>query len=326
VRTLLKWLFALLVLFRGLRHKPPEVDYDPRERIVEPAEPHPRAELVVAGLLLASAAAAALAVVAYGLAWSTQAFGGALAAALVLFAAALVVAAKTFIPTEELDDDYPPLAHPDEQRDVAQIVRESGDRITRKRLLGGAVGLAGGAMGAALLVPAVSLGPVFDTSQLNESPWRRGVGLVDDKGRPWRADDIDGGTFYTALPQGADPKAIGAPLILVRIDPAELHLPAGREDWAPEGILAYSKICTHAGCAIALYRNPLFDQTEPTRALVCPCHYSTFDPATGGQVLFGPAGRPLPQLPLTIGPDRRLLAAGDFSGPPGPAWWGVRNR
>jgi ubiquinol-cytochrome c reductase iron-sulfur subunit len=281
---------------------------------------------VVAGLLLASAAAGALAVVAYALAWSTQAFGGTLAAAIGLFAAALVVAAKTFIPTEELDEDYPPVSNPDAQRDVAKIVRESGDGITRKRLLGGAVGLAGTAVGAALVVPAVSLGPVFDTSQLNESPWRRGVGLIDDKGRPWHADDIDDGTFYTALPEGADPKAIGAPVILVRIDPADLHLPAGREDWAPEGIVAYSKICTHAGCAIALYRNPLFAESEPDRALVCPCHYSTFDPTTGGEVVFGPAGRPLPQLPLTIGSDRLLLAAGDFSGPPGPAWWGVRNR
>jgi ubiquinol-cytochrome c reductase iron-sulfur subunit len=322
VKRLLGWFFALVVLFRSLRHKP----HTPRERIVAPAVPHPRAELVVTGLLLGSAAAAAVAIVAYGLDWSTQAFGGALAVAFALFAAALVVAAKTFIPTEELDEDYPPAADPDAQRDVAQIVRESGDRITRKRLLGGAVGLAGGAVGAALVVPAVSLGPVFDTSQLNESPWKRGVGLIDDKGRPWRADDIEAGTFYTALPQSGDPKTIGAPLIVVRIDPADLRLPAGREDWAPEGIVAYSKICTHAGCAIALYRNPLFAASEPDRALVCPCHYSTFDPATGGTVLFGPAGRPLPQLPLTIGPDRRLLAAGDFSGPPGPSWWGVRNR
>jgi ubiquinol-cytochrome c reductase iron-sulfur subunit len=297
----------------------------PEERLVKPVEPRPRAELLVAGLLVATAAAAALAVVAYGLDWSTQAFGGALAGALLLLGAALIVAAKTFIPNEELDDEYPPEAHPREEREVVRIVRESGQGITRKRLLGGAAGLAGSALGAALLAPAISLGPVFDTSQLNESPWRRGVGLLDDKGRPWRADDIDDGTFYTALPEGADPKLIGSPLILVRIDPAQLHLPAGREGWAPEGIVAYSKICTHAGCAIALYRNPLFDETEPGRALVCPCHYSTFDPAKGGKVLFGPAGRPLPQLPLTIGPDRRLLAAGGFSGPPGPGWWGVRS-
>jgi ubiquinol-cytochrome c reductase iron-sulfur subunit len=323
VKRLFRWLLWLVVVVRSVRRPPPEPS---DEHIVEPAEPHPRAELAVAGLLVASAAAGALAVVAYGLDWSTQAFGGSLAAALVLFAAALVVAAKTFVPDEHLDEDYPPVAHPDEQRDVARIVRESGAGITRKRMLGGALGLAGSALGAALVVPAVSLGPVFDTSQLNESPWRRGIGLLDDKGRPWLADDIEDGTFYTALPDGADPDAIGSPVILVRIDPSELRLPPGRDGWAPEGIVAYSKICTHAGCAIALYRNPLFDETEPGRALVCPCHYSTFDPVTGGKVLFGPAGRPLPQLPLMIGPGRRLLAAGDYSGPPGPSWWGVRNR
>jgi ubiquinol-cytochrome c reductase iron-sulfur subunit len=323
MKTLLRWLLWIVVLFRGLRHRPPEHS---GERLVAPVEPRPRAELLVAALLVGSAGAAALAVVAYGLDWSTQAFGGALAGALVLVAAALVVAAKTFIPTEELDEDYPPFAHPDEQRDVARMVRESGSGITRKRLLGGAAGLAGSALGAALLAPAVSLGPVFRVKDLFRTPWRRGRRLVDDAGRPWRAAAIEEGAFYTALPERADPKLIGSPVIVVRIDPAALRLPAGRKGWAPEGILAYSKICTHAGCAIALYRNPLFDPTEPGRALVCPCHYSTFDPATGGQVLFGPAGRPLPQLPLMIGPDRRLRAGGDFSGPPGPAWWGIRNR
>jgi ubiquinol-cytochrome c reductase iron-sulfur subunit len=201
-------------------------------------------------------------------------------------------------------------------------VRESGSRITRKRLLGGAAGLAGTALGAALVAPAVSLGPVFDTSRLDDSPWRRGTGLVDEHGEPLTADDIDQGPFYTAFPQGGDMKSIAAPLILVKLDPARI---AVRRDWAPEGILAYSKICTHAGCAVALYRNPLFDPTEPGPALVCPCHYSTFDPAAGAKVLFGPAGRPLPQLPLEIAPDRTLRAAGPLSGPPGPSWWGVRS-
>jgi ubiquinol-cytochrome c reductase iron-sulfur subunit len=322
MKTLLKWLFALVVVVRGVRRAR---DEPPPERIVARADAHPGAELVVAALLVAAAAAAAVSAVAYGVGWSTQAFGGALAGALGLLAAALVVAAKTFVPTEELDESYPPEAHPGEQSAVARIVRESGDGITRKRLLGGAAGLAGGAIGVALLAPVVSLGPVFDTSRLNESPWRRGRALVDEDGRPLIADDIGTGTFYTAFPQGADRKAIASPVILVRLDPRELRLPPERAGWAPEGIVAYSKICTHAGCAIALYRKPLFEPTEPRPALVCPCHYSTFDPAAGGKVLFGPAGRPLPQLPLQIDDRRRLVAAGDYAGPPGPAWWGVRN-
>jgi ubiquinol-cytochrome c reductase iron-sulfur subunit len=297
---------------------------DDPPRIVEAGEPDPRAEAIVIVLLLLAAAAAVLFVVAYALDWSTQALGGALAASLALLAVALIVVGNRLVVTEELPGEYPPAGTPGEPEAVAQIVRESGSRFTRKRLITGAAATAGGALGAALVTPALSLGPALDTSRLNETPWRRGSRLVDKDGRPWSADDIETGTFYTAFPEGADPKAIGSPVVLVRLEPAELRLPDGRAAWAPEGIVAYSKICTHAGCAVALYRNPLYEPTEPGRALVCPCHYSTFDVATGGTVLFGPAGRPLPQLPLLIGPGRELQAAGDFSGPVGPSWWGVR--
>src|SRR5205823_6562074 len=197
---------------------------------------------------------------------------------------------------------------------------ESGDGLTRRRLLKLAGGGAVGALGVALVTPAVSLGPVFDTDVLYRTPWRRGRRLVDELGHALTAREIEEATFYTAYPEGADREALGSPLVVVRLDPARLELPAGRRSWAPGGILAYSKICTHAGCAVALYRKPLFEPTEPRPALVCPCHYSTFDPATGGTVLFGPAGRPLPQLPLAVDPDGHLRCAGAFSGPIGPAW------
>jgi ubiquinol-cytochrome c reductase iron-sulfur subunit len=89
--------------------------------------------------------------------------------------------------------------------------------------------------------------------------------------------------------------------------------------------VAYSKICTHAGCAISLYRAPLFQPDEPKPALVCPCHYSTFDPARAGHVEFGPAGRPLPQLPLIVDSAGHLRAGGNYSGKVGPSWSGVRS-
>jgi ubiquinol-cytochrome c reductase iron-sulfur subunit len=149
--------------------------------------------------------------------------------------------------------------------------------------------------------------------------------LVDERGRPYRADDISSETFYTAYPENVDHEVLGAPVVVVRIDPSHLDLPPGRGDWAPRGILAYSKICTHAGCAISLYRKPLFAPTSPRPALVCPCHYSTFNPAAGATVVFGPAGRPLPQLPLVIDDAGDLKAGGDFSGPVGPSFWGVRS-
>jgi ubiquinol-cytochrome c reductase iron-sulfur subunit len=152
------------------------------------------------------------------------------------------------------------------------------------------------------------------------------VRLVDEGGTPISAADVEEQTFYTAFPEGANPEEIGASLVVVRVDPTKLQLPADRAGWAPDGILAFSKICTHAGCAVALYRKPTFPLLEPHEALVCPCHYSTFDPFTGGTVLYGPAGRPLPQLPLAVDNDGNLRAGGNFSQRVGPSWWNVRSR
>jgi ubiquinol-cytochrome c reductase iron-sulfur subunit len=298
---------------------PPDLD-----RIVPRAEPDPRAELVVVGLLLAAAAAAALFVVAYAVGWSTQVLGGSLAAALGLVAAALLVIAKRLIVTEEKVEEYPDESHPEEQRAVAQIVRESGSGFTRKRLLATTAGVAGVTLAGAAIVPAASFGPILDLEPLRRTPWHRGRRLMDDHDRLITADDIEEGTFYSAFAEDYPKDTVASPLVLVKLPPDSLHLPPGRGDWAPEGIVAYSKICTHAGCAIALYRYPLNQPTAPKPALVCPCHYSTFDPARGAEVLFGPAGRPLPQLPLLVDQRGDLRAAGNFSGPVGPAWWGVR--
>jgi ubiquinol-cytochrome c reductase iron-sulfur subunit len=298
-----------------------------RERIVEPGEPSPRAELVVIGLLIAVACFAVMFIVIYAAGWGhqTQLLGIAIGGAFALLSAGLIVAGRSLVVEEELEEDYPQAGDPEEQERVAQIVDESASRITRKRFLKGAAGAAGAALGAALIVPAASMGPLLDTESLYYSPWGRGRRLVDEAGRPYRADDISRETFYTAYPEGVDHDVLAAPLVVVRIDPDHLEPPAGRENWAPEGILAYSKICTHAGCAISEYRKPLFPPTSPGPALVCPCHYSTFNPAAGAAVEFGPAGRPLPQLPLMIDHDGELRAAGDYSGPVGPSFWGVRS-
>lgn len=295
-----------------------------RERIVPEGEPDRRAETVAILLLLASALCALGFVAVYIVepGHETQWMGLTIGLALALAAAALIVIGQRLVVEEDEEEAYPP-EHPEAQAQIVQLVEESGSRITRKRLLGAAGGLAATALGAALAAPAVSLGPVFDTGSLYETPWQRGRRLVDRDGAPMRADDIEEDDFYTAYPEGADRDSLGAPLVLVRLPPSTLALPRGRAGWAPEGILAYSKICTHAGCAISLYRTPTFAPTQPGRALVCPCHYSTFDPAKGASVEFGPAGRPLPQLPLMIDAERHLRAGGNFSAPVGPGWWGL---
>jgi ubiquinol-cytochrome c reductase iron-sulfur subunit len=300
-----------------------------RPRIVPAGAPDRRAETAVVVLLLAAALCAVGFVVVYaldGVKHQTQYFGLALGLAFAFLAAACVVIARQLVVTEELVEDYPVIEHVEEQEKVADIVEESGSRFTRKRLVTLAAGTAGGAIGAALIVPAVSLGPILDTSAFYRTPWRRGRRLVDEGGAPFLARQIEKKLFYTAFPEGANREDFGAPIVVVRLDPDQLRLPQGRENWSPGGILAYSKICTHAGCAIALYRAPLFPLAEPKAALVCPCHYSTFDVATGGEVIFGPAGRPLPQLPLYVDQAGHLRAAGNFSGAVGPAWWGTHMK
>jgi quinol---cytochrome c reductase iron-sulfur subunit len=322
-----RWLWAAIALLLGRGRRRPRVV--PPPRLVEEAPPDRRAELLVLACFGAATICAAAFVAVYALdrlPRQTQLLGLSLGLALAFLAAAAIVLARRLVPPEEIPERYPPEAHEPEEADVERIVAESGSRFTRKRLLVVAGGGAVATLGVALVTPAVSLGPVLDADRLRDTPWRRGVRLVDEAGRPLVLDEVEEETFYTAYPQGADREQLGAPLVVVRLDPATLELPEGRRSWAPGGVVAYSKICTHAGCAINLYRKPTFQPTQPRPALVCPCHYSTFDPATGGTVLFGPAGRPLPQLPLAVDGDGALRARGGFSGPVGPSWWGVRMK
>jgi ubiquinol-cytochrome c reductase iron-sulfur subunit len=324
-----QWLFAFIVGRLLRRHASPEGSEEQPGRIVSAGPPERAAENLVLVFLALAVLFGLGFIVVYGAfsphGMSNSLLGITLGGSLVFIALALTVVAKRLVVTEELEDEYPG-THPEKQQEVAQIVRESGSRITRKRLLIGAGATAGGTLGLAALTPALSLGPVWNTTSLDQTPWRRGVRLVDETGKPWRADDIEHQSFYTAFPEGADKEKIGAPLVVIRLDPGKLHLPQGRSGWAPQGIIAYSKICTHAGCAVALYRNPKFPAVEPSPALVCPCHYSTFNPFTGGAVVYGPAGRPLPQLPLMVDEAGDLRAAGNFSARVGPSWWNVRER
>jgi ubiquinol-cytochrome c reductase iron-sulfur subunit len=307
------FLIAALVLLLGKRRSKREL---PEHRIVPPGSPQRRAETLVLLLFGAVTACGVAFIVVYAidqLGHQTQWLGLALGLAFALLALACIVIARRLVVTEELAEPYPE-DHPDEVETIEEILDESGSRFTRRRL----VKLAGsGALGTlflAALTSALSLGPALDTRALTKTPWRRGRRLVDESGKPIAAADIEAEAFYTAYPEGADRELIGSPLVVVRIGPGN------------GGVVAYSKICTHAGCAIALYRKPTFPDTQPGPALVCPCHYSSFDPARNGKVIFGPAGRPLPRLPLEIDRDGNLRAAGNFSGPVGPSWSGVRQR
>jgi ubiquinol-cytochrome c reductase iron-sulfur subunit len=316
----------VLLVGRGRRRPPKDA-----ERIIPKLAPNPGAETVALVLLFLGALFAVGFIVVYAidsLPRQTQLLGATLGLSLLSIAAALIVVAKKLIATEELVEPYTPHEHPHEQQLIVEVAEEAGDRLTRKRLFKLGLGAAGGTLGLALITPALSFGPFFQVKYYRGTPWKRGRRLVDESFKPYKASDIDFSDFYAAFPEGlseAGREELGASLIVVRLPPERLNLPPELQGYDADGIVAFSKICTHAGCAISLYRAPLFQQVEPRPAFVCPCHYSTFDPATGGTVLFGPAGRPLPMLPLEIDSKGYLRAKGNFNEQVGPSWWGSRT-
>lgn len=193
--------------------------------------------------------------------------------------------------------------------------RVKGPGLQRRRLL---MGL--GAMGAGLAAASISLPALLRSeaaaARLAETGWRRGTRLVDDEGRLVAAPDIGPGSLITVYPEGrlGDPRAQA---LLVGAEPERIRLPEERAGWAPQGMIAFSKLCTHMGCPVGLYQ-------EGTGRAVCPCHQAVFDLLGGGTVVTGPAGRPLPQLPITIDPDGYLVALGGFSDIVGTDFWRIR--
>jgi len=284
----------------------------------------PRAELIVALLLIGAAIAFAGFVVFYVVSEDTQLLGLCIGLGLVLAGVASALAGKRVVIQEKATDEYKDYGDREERREVENHLVEGKVGVTRRRLLFSSLAAVGAALGAAAVVPLASLGPRVG-EKVYETPWSAGKKVVDETGKPITLDTLSPGEFITAFPEGASQEDIGSPLVLVRLKTDELELPEDRAHSAPQGYVAYSKICTHAGCAVSLFRYPTFEEQQPGPALVCPCHYSTFNPADGGQVVFGPAGRPLPQLPLRVAGDGSLEAAGGFYEPIGPSYGGIRE-
>lgn len=195
-------------------------------------------------------------------------------------------------------------AHTEEDRQV------KGPRLARRHLV---VGAGAGAVAiAAVSLPAARR--VTDASdRLRRTSWRRGIRLVTVDGAPVRADTLAIGELLTVFPDGAE-NEVDSQVVLVRESPQRVVAEPGREDWSPDGLLAYSKLCTHMACPVGLYQ-----QQEGT--VLCPCHQAAFDVLHGGRSVHGPARRALPQLPIAIGDDGFLVARGDFSDAVGTGFW-----
>jgi ubiquinol-cytochrome c reductase iron-sulfur subunit len=210
------------------------------------------------------------------------------------------------------------------QKDFAEGAAIS--QVTRRPLIRRTMLLATAPLALAPLVLLRDLGPLPQTD-LRYTVWRKGLRAVTLGGsRPLRPADISTpGSMITVIPEGyaENQDALAkAGVILIKFAPGELHIPTNYDggtlvstmNWTVENIVAYSKICTHVGCPVALYE-------QTTHHILCPCHQSTFDAANGANVIFGPAARALPQLPLMVDADGYLAAASDFTQPVGPSFW-----
>jgi ubiquinol-cytochrome c reductase iron-sulfur subunit len=232
--------------------------------------------------------------------------------------------AKTLMPDHEVVMQRHEFRSPEEDRkDFVDTVKEGaansglGRRSLIKKSLGAALGLS--AISPILLLR--DLGPLPGPEQ-KMTNWKSGTYLVTDPGdRRIKASDLEVGSVAQVMPEFANPKdrhlddIAKDALLLIRLRPSEFNLEPDRLAMTHEGIIAFSKICSHMGCAVALYE-------QTTKHLLCPCHQSTFDVTRAAKVIFGPAARPLPQLDITVDSEGYLVARKPFSEPVGPSFWG----
>ena len=312
-----------------------------------------RAERQVAALFGLSAICTVLFVVFYitlktgvdgrtfiGLGASNVALGVTLGLALLLIGVGVIQWARKLMGDHEISE----LRHPasssegDRAETLAALnagLEESGigrRPLVRNTLLGSVALLA-----APAVVMLRDLGPLpnevvgeYEGAGLHHTVWKKGMRVVRDVvGTPVKASDLEIGDLLNAEPEAIFPTAENglpelsgaelqiakskAAIVMLRMDPNDIVSPVTR-NWSVNGIVAYSKICTHVGCPISL-------NERTTHHLLCPCHQSTFDLADSGKVVFGPAGRHLPQLPLGVDDEGYLIALSDFLEPVGPSFW-----
>lgn len=268
--------------------------------------------LVGAGFLASSAGAVGLATV-YWRGGQPQLEGLFLAIALGGFGFGLAVWAKQLLPGGEHTAHREPLTSTEADRRAFAADFEHGERpVTRRKLLLTLMTAAAASIGVAALFPLRSLGPRPGRKPFTTA-WGPGVRLVTETGAPVHVDQLEVGGVVTVFPEG-DQSAGDSQTLLIRLEEGAISPSPGRQGWTPQGYVAYSKVCTHAGCPVGLYR-------QETEELLCPCHQSLFDVVDNARPRFGPATRPLPQLPLRVDDDGYLVARDDFPEPVGPGFW-----
>jgi quinol---cytochrome c reductase iron-sulfur subunit len=239
--------------------------------------------------------------------------GSLLAVALGSLGFGFVQVAKHLLPQGPYVEERKLLASTEEdQRAFAADFERGEGWMSRRGFLVKMLGVAAGAIGLAALLPIRSLGP-NPGNKLFRTRWRRNSLVVDEQGEPVTVNTLEVGGALTVFPEG-DIGVEDSQTILIRLSDRDVVTRPGREDWAPQGYVGLSKVCTHAGCPVGLYQ-------QQFKKLLCPCHQSTFSVPEGGEPTFGPATRSLPQLPLMVDAQGRLRAQSDYQEPVGPGFW-----
>lgn len=270
---------------------------------------------LVALAFLASMAGGVAFIVAYWTGGSNEWLGGALAICLGGAAAGFVFAAHYLMAEKRTVQPREQHCSPCEERAaIAKTWSVSTQEIRRRTMLQWMMAGTAGILAASIMSLLRSVGS-NPNSTLYSPVWKRGQRLLTVDGRVMRVDSLTPNTTVTVFPEDS----VGSEksqTVLIRVDANLLQMPAERADWTPMGYVAYSRVCTHAGCPVGLY------ETD-TCQLLCPCHQSTFDVLRAAAPTGGPAARALPQLPLYADGDGTLRASGGFSYPTGPGFWGM---
>jgi ubiquinol-cytochrome c reductase iron-sulfur subunit len=307
------------------------------ERVVRPQDADPkradRAERWIALMFLASAAGTVAFVVFYlaipslhtigQVHASNVLLGCSLAVSLGGLGAGMIAWVRWLMPAHESVQERHELAASDDDLETAAQVIMAGleeTGLARRSLLKRSLGLAIGLFALPAVLLLRDLGPLPRKS-LDTTLWKKGSLLLNaETGEPVKLGDLEIGSFTTVLPLKVDDPLMNeeelskAPVLLIRLEPG-LNKPApGREGWDFEGHVAYSKICTHVGCPIGLYQ-------KQSHKLLCPCHQSTFDVPRACKVVFGPAARALPQLPISVNSNGEFVATAGFDQPVGPSFF-----
>jgi ubiquinol-cytochrome c reductase iron-sulfur subunit len=310
--------------------------YDPRHFGIEPDEPWPddvpqgqddthwryeddprgarRAELRIATCWMVAVLASIGLMAVYVAGGQAQVEGACWAAAFVGLGVGLILWGRDLLPGHDViasRGHHDVCAEPDRHA-VSESLSRGVEPMARRPFLFKVLGAVGGIFGLAALFPFASLGP-RPHMDLYHTGWGKGTRALTQDGHPVRPTDIAVNGILTVFPEGHMDDAL-SPTLLMNVGDAPFVVLPGREGWNLGSLLAYSKICTHAGCPASLY-NVL------THQLICPCHQSTFDVLEACKPVFGPASRSLPQLPLATDGAGYVVSQSDYTEPVGPGFW-----